>query len=193
MNESPSRKRRSGLTGEAFDALLSRLDTDRERAGEEYETLRRRLIRFFDARYCTRSEDYSDEVINRLAKKLHEGTAIQEISSYSLGVARILFKEIQRELEMSTAEFDHLPSATVSFKSEDPHDLRLECFESCLGKLTEENRTLIVNYYQEEKKAKIDNRKQLASRMGIPLNALRIKTCRIRERLEACVNDCVNS
>ena len=37
------------------------------------------------------------------------------------------------------------------------------------------------------------NRKQLAGRLGIPMNALRIRALRIRERLEACVKRLADS
>ncbi len=57
--------------------------------------------------------------------------------------------------------------------------------------LPAENRELIIEYYQEEKRAKIDRRKNLAERLGVPLNALRIRAHRIRAKLEECVHECV--
>lgn len=69
--------------------------------------------------------------------------------------------------------------------------MRYECFERCLQSLPDENRDVILEYYQEEKRSKIDRRKTLAERLGVPLNALRIRACRIRAKLETCVGDCV--
>ena len=57
--------------------------------------------------------------------------------------------------------------------------------------LPAENREMIVEYYQEEKRAKIDKRKVLAEQFGVPLNALRIRAHRIRAKLEDCVHECV--
>jgi len=46
---------------------------------------------------------------------------------------------------------------------------------------------LILRYYQGEQRAKIENRRALAERLGLTINALRIRASRIRSRLEACV------
>ncbi len=48
-----------------------------------------------------------------------------------------------------------------------------------------------MKYYHDEKRAKIDYRKQLADALGIPLNALRIRAHRVRISLEKCVKDCL--
>ena len=45
--------------------------------------------------------------------------------------------------------------------------------------------------WQEEKRAKINFRKQMADRLGVGLNALRIRTYRIRTRLEECLIKCL--
>jgi DNA-directed RNA polymerase specialized sigma24 family protein len=71
------------------------------------------------------------------------------------------------------------------------HERRLECLERCLQDLSAEHRELIAAYYQGETSVKISNRKELAVRLGIPMNALRIRALRIRERLEACVVGCM--
>jgi DNA-directed RNA polymerase specialized sigma24 family protein len=60
-----------------------------------------------------------------------------------------------------------------------------------LKKLSDESRELIVAYYREQQRAKIKLRKELAERLGIPLNALRIRAHRIRAKLEECVVNCL--
>jgi DNA-directed RNA polymerase specialized sigma24 family protein len=65
------------------------------------------------------------------------------------------------------------------------------CLEECMDKLPSNSRGLVLQYYQEEKHAKIDRRKQLAEQLGIPLNALRIRACRIRMNLHECVLQCL--
>ena len=57
--------------------------------------------------------------------------------------------------------------------------------------LSAANRELILEYYREDKQAKIDHRIELARRAGIGLNALRIQVCRIRATLQKCVIECV--
>jgi hypothetical protein len=60
-----------------------------------------------------------------------------------------------------------------------------------MQQLTPDSRELVLQYYQGEKKAKIDHRKRLALRMGIGLNALRLRAFRIRETLYQCVQNCL--
>ena len=66
------------------------------------------------------------------------------------------------------------------------------CLEKCLTQLTDPNRELVLEYYQQEKRAKIDHRAELAKRLGIAANALRIRAHRIRQVLEKCVLQCAN-
>src|SRR5204863_6195928 len=66
----PVQGKPSGLTRESFEILLAQLDPDRERAGELYETIRRKLIRLFEWRGCACPEDLADETFNRGARQL---------------------------------------------------------------------------------------------------------------------------
>ena len=60
------------LSPQSFDLLLSALHADRDRAGEEYERLRRTLVTFFDWRGCAFPEELADETFNRAARRLEE-------------------------------------------------------------------------------------------------------------------------
>jgi DNA-directed RNA polymerase specialized sigma24 family protein len=66
-------------------------------------------------------------------------------------------------------------------------DLRVVCLRECLRSLPKENRELIIEYYRDEGRAKIEDRKALAEMLGISLNALFSRAKRIRDRLEQCV------
>jgi len=66
-----------------------------------------------------------------------------------------------------------------------------ECLEHCLEHLPSTNRQLVLEYYRQERKAKIDHRKLLAAELGIAVNALRIRAHRIRRSLEQCVHSCL--
>src|SRR6202035_1353560 len=89
---------RSGLTAASFEALLARLDSDRERAGERYETIRRRLVRLFEWRGGEGPEELADETINRVARRMSEGTEIRATDplGYFFGVAHRVYKEVLR-------------------------------------------------------------------------------------------------
>ena len=51
----------------------------------------------------------------------------------------------------------------------------------------------ITGYYQGDGATKIKQRKELAARWGLQLNALRIRACRVRAKLEACMERCLTA
>jgi hypothetical protein len=61
----------------------------------------------------------------------------------------------------------------------------------CLNLRADKN--LIFRYYFGEERAKIQNRRALAEASGITLNALSIRACRIRDKLELCVRECLGT
>jgi len=70
---------------------------------------------------------------------------------------------------------------------------RLDCLERCLDQLSPNDREVIRTYYTGDTGIKIQNRRQLAESLGIPINALRIRALRIREKLEDCVETCLSN
>lgn len=180
------------LTQEAFDKLLLALGDDRDTGGEKYLEIRANLIRFFEWRGCPFPEEHADETFNRIAKRVAEGEQLQNPAGYAMGVARLLVLEIikgrQREQE---AMNEMTPPAEAAAAEPDDDQGRIECLRECLQGLPDENHQLILEYYQGEKGDKIRNRKKLMERLGIPVNTLRMRALRLRERLQACVEDCV--
>jgi len=174
------------LTKELFDALLDWLDSDRDLAARKYELIRSRLIKIFVCRGCSEPEDLADETIDRVARKLHEIEAgfIGDPARYFYGVANKVHLEYLRKKPA--------PPAPPPADDSDEVEREYSCLERCMEKLTTDNRALVLQYYQEERQAKIDHRKQLADRLGIALNALRIRACRIRAMLLECVKKCIH-
>jgi len=167
------------------------LDADRERAGNQYEIIRRKLLKFFEWRGAASPEELTDETINRVARKIEAGEVIRNLPAYVGGVARLVWLESVKERERERVALEQLPQVSVAEADVDLANRRLECFESCLAALPAKSRELIVDYHREEKAAKIKLRKQLSEKLGIPLNALRIRAHRIRAELEQCVADCM--
>jgi DNA-directed RNA polymerase specialized sigma24 family protein len=66
----------------------------------------------------------------------------------------------------------------------------LECLDCCLQKLEPRDRELILEYYVGEQRAKIESRRNIAAKLGLTINAVSIRACRIREKLEACMKTC---
>src|SRR5678816_3611756 len=84
------------LTQEAFDALMAAIAPNREAAADRYLEIRRNLVRLFEWRGCPTLDEYADETLNRCARKVAEGEQIRDLASYSMGVARMLFREMGR-------------------------------------------------------------------------------------------------
>jgi DNA-directed RNA polymerase specialized sigma24 family protein len=181
------------LTQEAFDKLLAHFSSDREEAGRAYRAIHLKLVRFFEWRGIAFSEDRADETINRAAKKLEEGQDIDNVAAYIYGVARNVLLEALKEQNRTQTTLDELPPKAIQAVSEKESDPKWICFDSCIEGLAIESRYLILSYYQEEQRKKIQLRQQLASSLRIPLNALRIRAHRIRLNLEQCIKKCLHT
>lgn len=182
------------LTGDGFEALLALLGPDRETAGERYETIRRKLIRLFEWRGCEGAEDLADETLDRVARRVAEGTEIKsgDPYGYCCGVAHLVYKEDLRRASRERRVRDSSewePPIYVPDELEEPSNQRLDCLRHCLAKVPQDQRDLLLQYHQGENN--IRNRKALATKLGIPLNALRIRVHRTRRKVEACVHDCL--
>lgn len=180
---------KDSLSPEEFDALLASLDSDREKAGEKYESIRRRLIRLFEWRGCDTSEELADETINRVARRMAEGVKLQrDPYGYFCGVAHLVYKEVLRRDARQRKAYEPgnwPPPAT----EEEQEDRRLECLRRCLAGLPEDQRRLVLLYHQEDDH--IRSREELRRELGIEMNALRIRVHRVRKKLETCVQDCL--
>ena len=180
------------LTQEAFDGLLASLGPNREVAADRYLEIRRNLVRLFEWRGCFTPEEFADETLNRCARKIGEGEEIRDLAAYSIGVARMLFREQGRQRASEPRSIDQVPEPHVlppesGFGVKD----RLECLSRCLARLSAENRDLILSYYRGDKGEKIRNRKLLVQSFGIPASTLRMRALRVRETLQLCSEDCL--
>lgn len=182
-----------GLEPEAFAAFLTRLAPDPERAGAEYEELRQMLVKFFECRGVAWAEELSDEVFNRVARRLAEGEAIENLPDYCFSTARFVLLEQTRSPERRRVEFDTLPPLIAPELEDAEEDARLACLRSCLQSLPTDSRALILEYYQDTKRAKIDVRQTIAARLGITRNALANRMVRLRSQLEQCILRCVKN
>ena len=180
------------LTQEAFDRLLLSFADDRDSGGTKYLEIRSHLTRFFEWRGCQFPEDHADETFNRIAKRVAEGEEIQNPSGYAMGVARLLVLEIIKGRQREQVALNEMTSTSSELSSEDDGEQRIGCLRSCLNGLSIENRVLITEYYEGEKGDKIQNRKKLVEKLGIPVNTLRMRALRLRDRLQGCVEECLS-
>lgn len=183
-------KRDWELTEEAFNAFLDWLHPDREQAAEKYLAIRRCLIIILTSRGCDDAAALADETIDRVIRRAPEiaGSYRGDPTPYFITVARRLHLEYiaknARRSEMP-AEVPEPPA------QHDDEERVIECLEHCMRRLKPDDRDLVLEYYRDEKQAKIDHRRKLAEKLGIGLNALRIRTHRIRAALEECIAECL--
>jgi len=183
-----------GLTAEALARLLARLHGDPEQAGEAYEALRRALVKFFDWRGASQPDECADETIDRLARKLDEGTHVDDPRRFARGIARLVLFETWRRPEVLARRADESDLARLPAPPapEAPDtEPRAACFARCLSDLPHDGRQLILAYYSADGRGKIETRKRMAESLGLTESALRSRAQRIRDRLERCVGRCL--
>jgi RNA polymerase sigma factor (sigma-70 family) len=185
-----------------FQKFLDWLDEGVDSGGEKYLELRHRLVAYFDRKNCVSAEELADETLTRVAEKFQEKGGITNLSPahYCYVTARFVFLEYLRRAEHRHISLEEQVDAgqrglEPAVKPQpDPiaaaNEKMLDCLDRCLKRLTSEESSLILEYYQGEQQEKIQRRAQIAMRLGVSANALSIRACRIRNKLEAWVRSC---
>jgi DNA-directed RNA polymerase specialized sigma24 family protein len=190
------------LTSPAFERLLKWLDEGGNSDGLKYLEVRRRLAAYFDRKNCAAPDDLADETLNRVARRLDEEGVIETETpaKYCYIVARFVFMEYLRATQKANVQLDEVrrqskgDSAVRNEADDEIHikDVLLKCLRKCTGELEPINREIITRYYVGKQRIKIENRRAVAEELGITVNALSIRACRIRDKLEGCVRKCVD-
>ena len=190
------------VTPEAFEKMLAWLDTDIEAAGEKYEKIRQRLIKLFKWRNVLPEEEYADIAINRVTRRVFESTEMTAENPYTYfhGTALNVCREFWRgQLKHRHEDIDSADPSILSVgdaedemeydEEQRAEERRFGCMRGCINELPEESREFIVSYHHGDNKKEV--RKTLALKMGVELNVLRIRACRLRDSLQSCVDKCV--
>ncbi|HKP37852.1 MAG TPA: hypothetical protein VJT71_13425 [Pyrinomonadaceae bacterium] len=183
---SPARKLRT-LEQADFDRLLNWLDSDPEVAGTLYEKIRWRLIAILASRGCHVPEELADETIDRVARRVIDirETYVGDKAIYFLGVMNNVHHEyLKRRPQPRTVE--------VAASVEEKERIHL-CLDRCLEKLSPHARQIIERYYAENKRARINLRRRIASELGVTASNLRLRALRIREKLQVCIDSCLET
>lgn len=168
----------------SFEVLLGWLAEDRDRAGERYEAIRSKLVKIFACRGAAVPEELADATIDRVMSKLPEigQRFVGQPEAYFYSVAQFIY-------------FEHLrrrspPPPPPPPPAED-REAEADCLERCLTRLASEDRELILAYYRDGERPRIECRRRLAEGLGIGLNALRLRLHRVRQGLRGCVTRCL--
>jgi DNA-directed RNA polymerase specialized sigma24 family protein len=194
-------KEARALSPLAFNQLLSWLDDGPDSQGETYLEMRRRLVAYFDRRNRLSADDLADEVLNRVARTLETDgyIATRPPARYCYVIARfVLLEDIRRDrsngrggdawgVDVSTVRDPRRPEVDEETATT---ERSLASLDRCLQELRADQRELVIEYYRDTRREKIERRQALARRLGITMNALAIRASRIRATLEACVTAC---
>jgi DNA-directed RNA polymerase specialized sigma24 family protein len=177
-----------------FDLLLRRLNPDRQQAIQDYENLRKRLVKFFEWNQCwSSSDDLANLSLDTLARK-PDDLVMQDVNNYAYGVARNVLSEFKRRIKHEIP-VDNLEDGSGSVGSSGDetdldnvldHQKYAAWLDACLGKLKKEDRRLVLDYYASDEETDIGHRQNLAMKVGMAANALRVRVHRLRSVLEKC-------
>jgi DNA-directed RNA polymerase specialized sigma24 family protein len=188
------------LTQRAFDQLLNWLDEGRNSDGQKYLEMRERLVAYFDRKNCRDPDDLADQTLNRVGRRLEEEgiTRSESPAKYCYIVARFVFMESLRDAQKDNTLRQEIRPAPYNSgfafsEAAEKQERMLNCLEQCTVKLDSSQREIILQYYSGKERLKIERRRALAKSLGITVNALSIRACRIRDKLEACVKLCLGT
>lgn len=172
---------------EPLARLLRRLGDTTDAAGEAYESLRRLLCRYFEVRARRDASVLSDEVLDRMSRRLAEGVDIADVGAYARGIARLVLLEARRRPAEEPLETEPIASPQEDLTERDE---TAACLERCFGHLGAPARAQVLDYYTADGRERIDGRKRLAIQLGVSATALRLRMLRLRLSLERCVQAC---
>lgn len=190
VSEKRVSKKRARLPDREFDLLLAWLDPDRDRAANERVRLHAKLTRHFLEKRCIEPEDLADATLDRAASILLAGKkdlSAHNREAYLMRVAYYVRHEYWRERKV----VDPLPADLADDRLYTDKERVHLCLEECLNELLPEERLLLLNYYSEDKTAKIETRERMAKGLGISNSALRQRTSKLRGQVRTCVLGCV--
>lgn len=183
---------------DGFNEILAWLNADREAAGNMYVQLRHDVARIFTWNRCSDPEGLTDEVFDRVMRKVHHlrQTYDGDPRLFFYGVARNLVKETAKKVK-TYASFEDAGSTLRALpqvqtdEEEESIQARERCLQSCLTKLSSEQRRLILEYYALEQ-GQISHRAKIAKHLGLSVETLRVRVYRIRVTLEQCIERCLD-
>lgn len=182
-------KKRS-IRPEDFEVFLNWLASEPDEACKKYEEIRRRLVKVFVCRGCSDPEYLADETIDRVVgkvKEIKDSYVGDAPIKYIYGVARNIYLEFVRQNQKAQIALNLIrPSPALTESSES------FCLNYCLEELPGEQTQLFLDYYQNDDQSKIQTRRELAAKLALDVNALRVKIHRVRQSLQNCLAQCLS-
>jgi RNA polymerase sigma factor (sigma-70 family) len=193
----PKTEKISYLNPEAFQKLLSLLNSVTDNGETAYLNIYQKLINFFSFRGLNEPEIYADKVIDTVLRKISETDITFDEKYYTFFATiahnhlRDFWKLKKRETSLEDLkDKDKKDVDEIKLRQErDEKEQKFRCLNGCLVLLPPSDKDLIEKYYDSDKR----ERDELSKSLGISLKTLRVRILRLKEKLRECMTDCLKN
>lgn len=185
------------MTSKGYELLLAQLHENPEKAVEEFDRLRRKIIRYFiqqeRGRWNADCEFLADDVIDRVAAHLEAGKPIEKnVQALAFSITRNVWLTFYNK-NKQLVNLESVPEKSYQFEFDDESDdEKTACMKKCLVEVCkdDEERKNLLAYYDDSDKKLLEQRKSVAARLGTTTNNLKTRMSRLRDKLRACAKEC---
>lgn len=162
-------------------------------APDSLEALRRRLTRFFEWEGCCEPDECANDVLNEIATRLAAGERVPNVLALSTSTARRILKEKMsaRVLDQARLMLEPATAANAAASHDDPavqqQDQRV--FDASFQSLSPDAKALLCSFYRPDPPDRLQAWTSMTGAGQIPLQDLRAKALRERERLETVLQE----
>jgi DNA-directed RNA polymerase specialized sigma24 family protein len=138
----------------------------------DYLTLRDKLIVFFERRACPDAADQADDTLARLVGDIERNGLPDNLEARTRAIAKNVYREWARRV----SRFDPLPPGL----SVPAHGGKAEDAREVVAALAPQDRLLLEEYFLQRR-----GREEMAHRLGVSAENLRVRVFRAKKRLRA--------
>lgn len=172
------------------------------------EDLRQRLVAYFRHRRVSPSdaEDLTHEVYIRLVNIVQKGVEVSDPRHFVFGIAQNVFREWLRQLRREARPFSTLSPQEMDgaanvreerlnpaprLEEEELNRIKTDAYRQALDELSPAKRKLLIDYYPGSAAPKdlIRARRELAAKLGIAHNNLRLVVHRLRSSVREAARE----
>jgi hypothetical protein len=178
-----------GEKGVVFASLLTFLcPEDPDEANRRYMRLHQKLAGYFRLRGMLDPSNDADDALDRAGKNIVKGVSIPDIDRFCIGIARNIVLERLRQRRREESAFLQFLNHSQDNSTEAMVDRITNLMKPCFEKLDADDQDLLKSYcWVPAGVDRAEHRRQLAERLQLKIEALRIRVTRLRRGLENCV------